>query len=155
MHNLQVEHFISENEEVLFKGTYNINNVNQTGPSISSLIVEVETNPCGYNLLVDNFYNTSDNLIPSNNFLLETITLSSYNKDITIKNGQIQFSAFYINSEASPDSPQTTVNYVLYLTNNADGIYKNVNKIFLDSRTDQRILFFIGQKIKPKPCKCK
>lgn len=134
-----------ENEEIYFEGTYNINNVNQTGPTILSLQAEIENNPNGYNLLIDNFYNTKDNLIPPNNFLLETITISSYQNDITEKVGQIQYTSFYKN-DSPQDSATTEEKFILYIVNSADGIYEGVTKVLLQAITDQRKIFFIGPK---------
>ena len=54
----KIEDFIDYEEKILFEGTYNINNVNQTSPTILNLEVFIESNPSGYNILVDNFYNT-------------------------------------------------------------------------------------------------
>ncbi len=132
-------------EQILFTGTYNINMSNQTSPSITSIITQIETNKCGYNLLVDNFYNTTDDLIPPNNFLLETITISSYTHDIQTKVGQIQFTSFYKNDSTSQDSPDTTENFIEYHVLNSSGIYIDVKKIILDAMNDQRILFFIAE----------
>ena len=55
---LKIEEQLLENEEILFKGTYNVNNINQTGPSITTIETLIEKNPNAYNLLVDNYYNT-------------------------------------------------------------------------------------------------
>ena len=131
-------------EKVLFLGTYNVNNVKQTGPSILNLQALIETNPQGYNILIDNFYNTKNDLIPQINFLLETITLSSYESDITLKNGQIQYTGFYKNN-SSQDSATTENLFVVYSVNSADGIYKNVSKVILNAISDERILYFIGK----------
>ena len=59
-----------------------------------------------------------------------------------------EYSGFtlYKNNEKSPNSPDTTVRFILYLVNNADGIYNGVTKVFLDASQDQRILYFIGKK---------
>ena len=98
-------------------------------------------------MLIDNFYNTNDNLIPPNNFLLETLTLSSYQNDMTDKVGQIQFTSFYKNN-SNGDSATTEENFIIYSVNNSDGIYQGVNKVLLNALSDQRILYFIG----PKKC---
>ena len=94
------KHYISTlicDNKILFEGTYNINNLNQTDPTITNIQILVEINPKGYNLLVDNFYNTKNNLIPPTNFILETISITSYTKDMIMWLGQIQFTAFYKN----------------------------------------------------------
>ena len=85
----KIEDFLDCDEKVLFEGTYNVNIANQTSPTIINLEVFIQSNPLGYNLLIDNFYNTINNLLPPINFLLETITISSYEKDLMVKNGQI------------------------------------------------------------------
>ena len=139
--------YLIVNEEIYFHGTYNLNDVKQTNSEISSVIAEIENNPNGYNLLIDNFYNTNDNLIPPNNFLLETLTLSSYQNDMTDKVGQIQFTSFYKNN-SNGDSATTEENFIIYSVNNSDGIYQGVNKVLLNALSDQRILYFIG----PKKC---
>lgn len=141
----QIQNFLNLGEVVYFQGTYNVNDANQTTPSILSLNLEVETNTLGYNILIDNFYNTQDKLLPPNDFLLENISIASYQNDITLKVGQIQYTSFYKNN-SSPDSATTNENFVLYLVNNANGIYSGVNKVLLDATTDQRILYFIGPK---------
>lgn len=136
--------FLDCGEKILFEGTYNVNLENQTGPTILNLEVIIETNPNGYNLLVDNFYNTKNNLIPPTNFLLETITISSYTKDIILKNGQIQFTGFYKNN-SNPDSATTENLFVVYSVNSADGIYTGITKVILNAISDQRVLYFIGK----------
>ena len=92
--------------------------------------------------MVDNFYNTKTNLLPPTNFLLETITITSYDIDIVLKNGQIQFTGLYKNN-SSPDSPTTENPFVIYSVNSADGIYEGVKKVILNAMSDQRILYFI------------
>lgn len=139
-----IENFIGCGEKILFEGTYNVNKVNQTGPTILNLEVKIETNPNGYNLLIDNFYNSKNDLIPPTNFLLETITITSYTNDIMVKNGQIQFTGFYKNN-SNLDSATTENLFVNYSVNSADGIYTGVNKVILNSISDQRILYFIGK----------
>lgn len=143
MHN--IEKYLNSDEEILFKGTYNINTINQTSPVILSLRVFIEANPCGSNILIDNFYNTSDNLIPPNNFLLETITISSYQNDLLIKTGQIQYTSFYRNN-SSIDSAVTTEELLVYQVNSVSGIYEGVNKVFLIATSDERLVLFIGKK---------
>ena len=139
--------YLTNDEEIYFHGTYNLNDLKQTNSVILSVRAENENNPNGYNLLIDNYYNTNDNSIPPNNFLLETITLSSYQNDIKDKVGQIQFTSFYKNNSTS-DSATTEENFILYLVNNSNGIYQGVSKVLLNALTDQRILYFIG----PKKC---
>lgn len=141
----QIKSLINYDEEIYFEGTYNINNVNQTGPTILSINVEIETNPMGYNILIDNFYNTQDKLLPPNDFLLETITIASYQNDIETKVGQIEFTSFYKNN-SSKDSAITNEKFILYLVNNTSGIYSGITKVYLDALTDQRILYFVGKK---------
>jgi hypothetical protein len=140
----KIEDFLECNDKVLFKGTYNVNKVKQTGPSILNLQVLIEINPIGYNILIDNFYNTKNDLIFPTNFLLETITLSSYEKDIEFKKGQIQFTGFYKNN-SSQDSAITENLFVVYSVNSKDGIYENVSKIILNAIFNERILYFIGK----------
>lgn len=142
---LKIEDYLECGEKVLFTGTYDVNTANKTEPSILNLNVIIENNADGYNILVDNFYNTANNLIPSTNFLLETITISSYNHDITIKNGQIQFTGFYRN-DSSPDSATTENLFVNYSVNNVDGIYNGVKKVILNAISNERILYFIGRQ---------
>ena len=137
--------FINCEEEIYFEGTYNVNDANQTGPTITSLPVKIENNCHGYNLLIDNFYNVPDKTIPPNSFLLETITISSYKNHITDKVGQIQYTAFYKN-DSSPDSATTNEKFILYLVNSSNGIYEGVKKVLLKALTEQRILYFIGKK---------
>jgi hypothetical protein len=139
----QIQNFLECGEKILFGGTYNVNNVNQTGPTILNLQVMIEKNINGYNLLVDNFYNTKNNLLPPSNFLLETITISSYSNDMVIKNGQIQFTGFYKNN-SSQDSATSENSFVIYSVNSTEGIYKGVTKVLLNAISDQRVLYFIG-----------
>ena len=141
----QIDKLINFDEEIYFEGTYNLNDVNQTGPTILSVNVKVSNNPCGYNILIDNFYNTQDKLLPPNNFLLETITLASYQNDIQNKIGQIEYTSFYKNNSSS-DSATTNEKFLLYLVNNSSGIYDGVTKVYLNAITDQRILYFVGKK---------
>lgn len=146
---LEINDFLEFDEEILFRGTYNLDNVNQTGPNILTLEIVVENNPNGSNILVDNFYNTYNNLVPPTEFLLETITLASYTSDTMVKkNGQIQYTSFYKNesTQGSPDSPETTKFFVLYAVNSAIGIYSGVTKVLLNAMNEQRILYFIGKK---------
>ncbi len=84
-------------------------------------------------------------MIPPNNFLLETITIASYQNDIQTKVGQIEYTSFYKNN-SSPNSAFTNENFLLYLVNNSNGIYSGVNKVLLNALTDQRIIYFIGKK---------
>lgn len=141
----QIKSLINCDEEIYFEGTYNINNVNQTGPTILSVNVEIENNLNGYNILIDNFYNTQDKLLPPNNFLLETITIASYQNDIETKVGQIEYTSFYKNN-SSFDSATTNENFLLYLVNNSNGIYSGITKVYLNASTEQRILYFVGKK---------
>ena len=141
---LQINDYIECDEKILFKGTYNINDLYQTEPSIITINVNVENNPNGYNLLVDNFYNTANNLTPPTEFLLETITLSSYIHNTFVKNGQIQYTSFYKN-DSSQNSAETKVPFVLYDVNSSNGIYCGVTKVLLNAIFDQRILYFIGK----------
>lgn len=141
----QIKSLINYDEEIYFEGTYNLNDVNQTGPTILSVNVEIENNPNGYNILIDNFYNTQDKLLPPNNFLLETITIASYQNDIELKVGQIEYTSFYKNNSSS-DSATTNENFILYLVNNSNGIYSGITKVYLNALTDQRILYFVGKK---------
>lgn len=143
----ELKNYLLENEEIYFQGTYNINDVKQTGPTILNVKSQIQNNPFGYNILIDNFYNTVDN--SSNNFLLETITLSSYQNDLKNKVGQIQYTSFYRNN-SSQDSATTEENFIVYLVNNSNGIYHGINKVLLNALSDQRILYFIG----PKKCNC-
>ncbi len=139
----KIEDFINCGEKILFTGTYDVNTAKQTGPSILNLNVLIENNLGGYNILIDNYYNTTNNLIPPTNFLLETITISSYTNDITIKNGQIQFTGFYKN-DSSPDSATTENLFVVYTVNSTDGIFSRVSKVILNAIFNERILYFIG-----------
>lgn len=141
----QIKSLINCDEEIYFEGTYNLNDVNQTGPTILSVNVEIQNNPNGYNILIDNFYNTQDKLLPPNNFLLETITIASYQNNIELKVGQIEYTSFYKNNSSS-DSATTNENFLLYLVNNSDGIYSGITKVYLNALTDQRILYFVGKK---------
>lgn len=141
----QIITLINSDEEIYFEGTYNLNDVNQTGPTILSVNLQVSNNPTGYNILIDNFYNTQDKLLPPNDFLLETITIASYQNGIQTKVGQIEYTSFYKNN-SSPDSATTTENFILYLVNNSNGIYQGITKVFLNAITDQRILYFVGKK---------
>lgn len=143
----ELKKYLLENEEIYFQGTYNLNDVKQTNPVILSVRTEIQNNPNGYNLLIDNYYNTNDDLLPPNNFLLETITLSSYQNNINNKVGQIQYTSFYKNN-SNGDSATTEENFILYLVNNSNGIYQGVNKVLLNALSEQRILYFIG----PKKC---
>ncbi len=136
---------LNSDETLYFQGTYNVNDANQTEPAILSLNVDVENNPTGYNILIDNFYNTTDKLLPPNNFLLETITIASYANNIQTKVGQIQYTAFYKN-DSTPDSATTNENFIVYLVNNSNGIYEGVTKVILNALSDQKILYFIGKK---------
>lgn len=140
----EIQQFLNLNQQVLFKGTYNVNNQNQTSPSITTLIVQVEKNPIGYNILVDNFYNTQDNIISQNNLLLETITIASYIINTDTKNGEIQYTSFYLNNTTGQNSAITSKKFIIYNVNSASGIYKGVSNIILDALSDQRILYFIG-----------
>ena len=140
----EIQQFLNLNQQVLFKGTYNVNNQNQTSPSITTLIVQVEKNPIGYNMLVDNFYNTQDNIISQNNLLLETITIASYIINTDTKNGEIQYTSFYLNNTTGQNSAITSKKFIIYNVNSASGIYKGVSNIILDALSDQRILYFIG-----------
>lgn len=141
----QIKSLINCDEEIYFEGTYNLNDVNQTGPTILSVNVEVQNNPNGYNILIDNFYNTQDKLLPPNNFLQETITIASYQNDIELKVGQIEYMSFYKNN-SSLDSATTNENFILYLVNNSNGIYSGITKVYLNALSDQRILYFVGKK---------
>jgi hypothetical protein len=85
-------------------------------------------------------------LLPPNNFLLETITLASYQNDIQIKVDQIEYTTFYKN-ESSTDSATTNEKFLLYLVNNSNGIYEGITKVLLNALTDQRILYFVGKKM--------
>jgi hypothetical protein len=140
----EIQQFLNLNQQVLFKGTYNVNNQNQTSPSITTLIVQVDKNPIGYNMLVDNFYNTQDNIISQNNLLLETITIASYIINTDTKNGEIQYTSFYLNNTTGQNSAITSKKFIIYNVNSASGIYKGVSNIILDALSDQRILYFIG-----------
>ena len=140
----EIQQFLNLNQQVLFKGTYNVNDQNQTSPSITTLIVQVEKNPIGYNMLVDNFYNTQDNIISQNNLLLETITIASYIINTDTKNGEIQYTSFYLNNTTGQNSAITSKKFIIYNVNSASGIYKGVSNIILDALSDQRILYFIG-----------
>ena len=44
-----LENCIGTNEKILFKGTYNVGN--QTGPTITTLLVDIEANKFGSNIL--------------------------------------------------------------------------------------------------------
>ena len=140
----EIQQFLNLNQQVLFKGTYNVNDQNQTSPSITTLIVQVEKNPIGYNMLVDNFYNTQDNIISQNNLLLETITIASQIINTDTKNGEIQYTSFYLNNTTGQNSAITSKKFIIYNVNSASGIYKGVSNIILDALSDQRILYFIG-----------
>lgn len=139
----KIEDYLDCCDKILFLGTYDVNTAKQTGPSILNLNMLVENNKDGYNILIDNFYNTKNNLIPPTNFLLETITISSYDHNMTMKNGQIQFTGFYKN-ESSQDSATTENLFVIYSVNSTDGIYKGVKKVILNAIFNERILYFIG-----------
>jgi hypothetical protein len=141
----QIKSLINYDEEIYFEGTYNLNDVDQTGPTILSVNVEIQNNYDGYNILIDNFYNTQDKLLPPNDFLLETITIASYQNDIKLKVGQIEYTSFYKNNSSS-DSATTNENFLLYLVNNSNGIYSGITKVYLNALTEQRILYFVGKK---------
>ena len=141
----QINSLINSDEEVYFEGTYNINDINQTGPTILSINLQISNNPNGYNILIDNFYNTQDKLLPPNDFLLETITIASYQNAIQTKVGQIEFTSFYKNGSTT-DSAITNEPFLLYLVNNSNGIYQGITKVYLNALTDQRILYFVGKK---------
>lgn len=95
-------------------------------------------------MLVDNFYNTQDNIISQNNLLLETITIASYIINTDTKNGEIQYTSFYLNNTTGQNSAITSKKFIIYNVNSASGIYKGVSNIILDALSDQRILYFIG-----------
>ena len=135
-----IDSVLQYDEVVLFTGTYNINSQINNGIT-ATLLTQIEANPDGYNPLVDNYYNSTDGLIPPNNLLLEYNNISSYLKDLKTKVGQIQFTALYLNNGQSDITEEPII---LYSVNNASGIYSKVSKVILDASSDQRILYFIG-----------
>jgi len=136
-----IDSIIQYNEIILFTGTYNINSQVNNGIT-ATILTQIEANPDGYNPLVDNYYNSSDGLIPPNNLLLEYNNIASYLRDFKTKIGQIQYTALYLNNG---QENITTEPFILYEVNNASGIYSEVYKVILDASQDQRILYFIGK----------
>ena len=136
-----IDPVLQYDEVILFTGTYNINSQINNGIT-ATLLTQIEANPDGYNPLVDNYYNSTDGLIPPNNLLLEYINIASYLRDLKTKVGQIQFTALYLNKS---QEDITTEPFILYEVNNSSGIYSEVSKVILNASTDQRILYFIGK----------
>ena len=127
----------------MFTGTYNINSQVNNGIT-TTILAEIQNNPNGYNVLVDNYYNSVDNSTPTNTLLLEYNNIVSYEKifsTITKKIGQIQYTGLYLNN-TSTDT--TSSIFTSYEVNNAVGIYNGVTRVILDTRNSQRIIFFIG-----------
>ena len=62
--------------------------------------------------IVDNFYNTTDNVIPPNNFLLETITLVSKS---VFGSESVFVSVFVSGSNKFPDIKIVKFNLQLYI----------------------------------------
>ena len=130
-------------EKIMFTGTYNINSQVNNGIT-TTILAEIQNNPNGYNVLVDNYYNSVDNSTPTNTLLLEYNNIVSYEKifsTITKKIGQIQYTGLYLNN-TSTDT--TSSIFTSYEVNNAVGIYNGVTRVILDTRNSQRIIFFIG-----------
>ncbi len=137
-----IENLLEGYEKVLFTGTYNINSQVNNGIT-ATIITQIETNPDGYNVLVDNYYNSTDGLIPPNKLLLEYNNIVSYLRDFKTKVGQIQYTALYLNNG---QENITTEPIIIYEVNNASGIYSKVTKVILNASEDQRILYFIGKE---------
>ena len=90
--NYCVNSLLECGEKIMFTGTYNINSQVNNGIT-TTILAEIQTNPNGYNVLVDNYYDSLDSSSPSNTLLLEYNNIVSYEKimsTITKKIGQIQ-----------------------------------------------------------------
>lgn len=136
-----VNSILNCDEKILFTGTYNINSQVNNGIT-TTILVQIQNNPNGYNVLVDNYYNSTDNSNPANTLLLEYNNIVSYLANSKVKIGQIQYTGLYLNNSATDETSDIFTSYEI---NNASGIYNGVTRVILDTNNSQRILFFISK----------
>ena len=119
--------FINYSEQILFTGIYDITR-KVVDENTVTIPMDIDANSNGYNVLSDVYYSIQDNLVQPNVFLNETITIKSYNNDLTIISGQIQFIGLYPNA----NSYITSSTFQVYDVNSSSGIYDKVTKVIID-----------------------
>jgi hypothetical protein len=133
---------LETNEKILFTGLYDtkLRNVQN---NISTLPCEISINKHGYNIRSSQWNYVNDKANPNNKFLLETYTLSSFDKKNN-KIGQINWSGFY--PDATSQGGITTNGIQNFVVLGSDGIYKKVKKVIIDFSDTIRKLYFIKIK---------
>ncbi len=138
-----IDNLLNNCERVLFTGSYNKNDrvlISDTTTTTSTLLMNISVNPGGYNPRIVVSYQVKDNLIPPNNLLDETFTITSFEKDLKTKLGLIEFTNFYPNS-----GTLTSSNFLFYDVLTKSGLYSHVKRVIIDFTNDVRIIYFIGR----------
>lgn len=129
---------------ILFTGSYNKNDrvlVSDTTTTTSTLSMNISVNPSGYNPRIVVSHQVNDNLLPPNELLDETFTISSYESDLKTKLGLIEFTNFYPNTGTI-----TTSKFLSYDVLTKSGLFKCVKYVIIDFTNDVRTLYFVGKK---------
>ena len=132
-----VKKLLNDDQNVIFKGSYDINSIVIKGNIVTNNMNVCE-NKNGYNIYTDIFYYTktsSDAPI----FSLETFTLSSYNCDLSQQKGVITFTNLYSNSGSGGVS---TASIIPFNVIGADGIYKDITRVIIDTENSIRQVYF-------------
>lgn len=128
---------------ILFTGSYNKNDrvlVSDITTITSTLSMNISVNPSGYNPRIVVSHQVSDNLLPPNDLLDETFTISSYENDLKTKLGLIEFTNFYPNTGTI-----TTSKFLSYDVLTKSGLFKCVKYVIIDFTNDIRTLYFVGK----------
>ena len=133
--------FLNNGEKILFTGTYDTANRVVTN-NISTLTVNVETNPDGYNIRPAQWYYV--NTINGPKFLYENYTISSYKNDLKEKVGEIHWQGLYPDQTSSGGI--TTNGIQRFIVEGKSGIYRCVCSVVIDFSSSIRKIYFIGKK---------
>jgi hypothetical protein len=121
-----------------FYGLYNLKHENVQG-DYTTLLCKISKNKYGKNILTINSVEVNTKNQPDKHYLNETYTISSYDKEATCKIGQITFQALYPNDN---NSTTTSPGIQTFAVLGKNGIYKNVQKIKINYKTENRIIYF-------------
>lgn len=148
----QIEKLLNCAEYILFTGEYNISERGSSIQKSTGSFVPASINLCelknSYNIIANEYFNGSSNLINSPEFISETYNLVSYQPDPLYssgfgkKYGLLVWTGTYPNAKTPNENTLPSVHSFDVTTQS--GIYSDVKKVIIDFRDPIRKMYFIG-----------
>jgi hypothetical protein len=141
---LKVKDLLGTDDEVLFTGSYNINDENDQG-TLATFNFNVSVNENGDNILSAESQSVNKKGEPKQKYLCETYTVSSYdNKNKQKKLGQITWNGLYKDNSSQGNTTSNSIEKFALTSSN--GMYKKVKSVIIKFTYPMRKIYFIGNK---------